>query len=128
MLYYTIEHDDVQQRATASQLRRYFDGGVSTNIHFNDDTRVTLYGSPVLQEASLSNTNNTAISQEYEPIDYSDSDIASEEDVPVPQSRRAPKRFPEGQWTRSVAKVANVNKGNVSDTEPIPKAKGCAWF
>jgi hypothetical protein len=75
------------------------------------------YESPVFEEALPSSTNNTDKRPVYEPIDYRDNDIASEEEVPLPRSQRAPKWFSEGQWTRSVAKIANVNKANMSDTD-----------
>jgi DNA-binding transcriptional MocR family regulator len=117
--YYTIERDGIQRRTT--QLRQYYSGGVGTNIYFNDDMPESDekdYESPVFEEALPSSTNNTDKRPVYEPIDYTDNDIASEEEVPLPRSQRAPKWFPEGQWTRSVAKMANVNKANMSDTEP----------
>jgi hypothetical protein len=76
------------------------------------------YESPVFEEALPSSTNNTDKRPVYEPIDYRDNDIASEEEVPLPHSQRAPKWFPEGQSTRNVAKMVNVNKANMSDTEP----------
>jgi hypothetical protein len=121
--YYTIERDGIQRRTTASQLRRYYSGGVGRDIHFNDDTpecgEEDNYELPVFEEASLSSANNADKRPVYEPIDYSDTDIASEESLS--RSQRAPKRFPEGQWTRSVAKMANVNKANVSDTEPVAR-------
>jgi hypothetical protein len=106
-------------------LRRYYCGCVSRDIRFNDETpesdEIDSYESPVFEEASLSSANNADKGPIYEPIDYSDTDIASEEDVVIPRSRQAPKRSPEGQWTRSVAKMANVNRVNVLDTEPIAK-------
>jgi GT2 family glycosyltransferase len=39
------------------------------------------YESPVFKEASLSSANNADKRPVYEPIDYSDTDIASEEEV-----------------------------------------------
>jgi hypothetical protein len=123
--YYTIKRDGIQRGATASQLRRYYSGGVGRDIRFNDETPESderdNYESPVFEKASLSSTNNADKGPVYEPIDYSDTDIASEEEVVIPRSRRAPKQFPERQWTRSVAKMANVNKANVLDTEPVAR-------
>jgi hypothetical protein len=75
----------------------------------------------MFEEASFSSPNNTDKRAEYEPIDYSDSDIASEEEVLLPRSRRAPKRFPEGQWARSIAKMANVDKANVTEIGPVTR-------
>jgi hypothetical protein len=119
--YYTIERDGIQRRATASQLRRYYSGGVGRDIHFNDDTPECdvedNYESMVFEEASFTSANDA----DKRPVYYSDTDIASEEEVNLPRSRQAPKLFPEGQWTRSVAKMANVNKVNVSDTEPLAR-------
>jgi hypothetical protein len=41
--------------------------------------------------------------------------------VLLPRSRRAPKRFPEEQWTRSVAKMANINKADVANADSVTK-------
>jgi hypothetical protein len=115
----------VQRRATASQLRRYYSGDVGRDIRFNDDTPVSdiedNYDSPVFEEASFSSSKDTDKRAEYEPINYSDSDIASEEEVLLPQSRCAPKQFPEGQWTRSVAKMANINKADVANADSVTR-------
>jgi hypothetical protein len=87
------------------------------HIYFNrdshEDNAVNYYNVSDLNEALFSEDNSTHIEQAYEAIDYSDSDLASEE-VSLPHNRRAPKHYPEGQWTRSVAKMANVSRENMS--------------
>jgi hypothetical protein len=77
------------------------------------------YELPNLHKASFSNIDNTDIRSTYQPIDYSDSDLASEEEVYIPRSRHAPKCYPKGKWTRSVVKMASVNKENMSTAETV---------